>query len=60
LIKWGPDGRIVAHLALAKVDSTWVPFLATNSGGDLWELEAGHMTPDGESIGIVHRLTAGS
>jgi streptogramin lyase len=62
VIKWGPDGRIVAHLPLAKVDSPWIPFLAANSGGDLWVLEQGHIwdTANGESIGIVHRLTAGS
>jgi sugar lactone lactonase YvrE len=60
LIKWGPDGHIVAHLPLAKVDSPWVPFLTANSGGDLWLSEAGHLNPDGESIGIVHRLTAAS
>jgi sugar lactone lactonase YvrE len=60
VIKWGPDGRIVAHLPLAKVESPWVPFLAASSAGDLWVSEEGHRNPDGESIGVVHRLTPSS
>jgi DNA-binding beta-propeller fold protein YncE len=60
VIKWGPDGRIAAHLPLAKAESPWIPFLAASSAGDLWVSEEGHRNPDGESIGVVHRLTPSS
>ena len=58
LIEWAPDGRIVAHLALPDVDSPWGASPAVNTTGDVWLWELGHRNPDGESIAIVHRLTA--
>ena len=60
LIKWAPDGRIVAHLRLPGADSAWGASPAANSGGDLWLWELGPRNPSGGSTGIVHRLTAGS
>src|SRR6266540_1988599 len=60
LIKWAPDGRIVAHLELPHVNSPWGASPAANSEGDVWLWELGHRNPDGESIAIVHRLAAGS
>lgn len=58
VIEWTPDGRIVAHLPPPKVNSPWVPFLALSPTGDLWAPEQGHLLPNGESIGIVHPMSA--
>ena len=57
IIKWGPDGRVAAHLEPPAGYRAWKPSLAANSGGDLWIAEPGRRNSDGNLIAIVHRMS---
>ena len=57
IIKWGPDGRVAAHLEPPGGYRAWKPSLAANLGGDLWIAEPGRRNLDGNLIAIVHRMS---